>query len=274
MRTVCIRRGPDAPAPIPWKTLALPVEHGGWGMLGEPLVLGLALAPSVAGACLALASLAAFLARHPLRIALSDRRRGPRRGRTVAAERIALAYAALALASGAAALAMVGTRPLVPLLAAVPLAFTQIAFDARLEGRKLTPQLCGGVALAALAPAVMLAGGWAMAPSLAVGVLVALKAISSVLFVRTRLRLDRGQRPPLGPALAVPAALVAATAVMSFAGWAPWIAVVAAGGLCVRTTHGLSTRRRIVRPQAVGFQELAVGIAFTVSLAVGFLGMR
>src|SRR5688572_18674403 len=120
-------QGPDAP--IPWKALALPTEHGGWGMLGEPLVLGLALAPSAAGACLALASLAAFLARHPLRLALSDRRRGSRRRRTTAAERIALAYAAVAIASGAGALAMAGTRPFVPLLAAAPLALTQMAFD-------------------------------------------------------------------------------------------------------------------------------------------------
>jgi hypothetical protein len=32
------------------KSVALPVEHGGWGMLGEPLLLALLVAPSWAGA--------------------------------------------------------------------------------------------------------------------------------------------------------------------------------------------------------------------------------
>jgi len=32
-------------APLSLKTVALPVEHGGWGMLAEPLVMGLVLAP-------------------------------------------------------------------------------------------------------------------------------------------------------------------------------------------------------------------------------------
>jgi YwiC-like protein len=261
-------------ARISWKALALPTEHGGWGMLGEPLLLGLVLAPSAAGACLLVASVSAFLARHPLRLALSDRRRGPRRPRTLAAERIALAYAAVAIAAGAGALTLSGPRPFMPLLAVAPLALTQIGFDARLEGRKLAPQLCGGVALAALAPALMLAGGWALAPSLAAGALVAMKAISSVLYVRTRLRLDRGQPPPLFPALAAHAIPVPAAALMSLAGWAPWVAVAAAAALLLRAVHGLSSRRRIARAQAVGFQELAVGIGFTLILAVGFLGMR
>src|SRR5512136_2263107 len=63
---------------VPLKAVALPAEHGGWGFLAEPVILGLVLAPSAAGVCLALAALAAFLARHPLRLLLLDRRKGTR----------------------------------------------------------------------------------------------------------------------------------------------------------------------------------------------------
>ena len=59
---------PELPVTVPWKAVALPAEHGGWGFLTEPVVLGLVLAPSAAGLCLALAALAAFLTRHPLRL--------------------------------------------------------------------------------------------------------------------------------------------------------------------------------------------------------------
>ena len=259
---------------VSWKSVALPSEHGGWGLLAEPLLLGLVLAPSAAGACLCLASVAAFLGRHPLKLALSDRHRGTRHPRTLAAERVALAYAVVAIASAAGAFALAGSRPFVPLLAVTPLAAVQATFDARLQGRRLAPEICGGVALAALAPAVMLAGGWPLPPSLAVGTLLALKAVTCVLYVRTRLRLDRGQRPPLVPTLAAHAGSLGAAAAMTLAGWAPWVAVAASAALLLRAAYGLSPWRRIVRPQALGFQELGLGLGFAVSLALGFLFVR
>ena len=82
--------------PVAWKPVAIPAEHGGWGLLAEPVVLGLVIAPAPAGACLALAALAGFLARHPLRLWLLDRRKGVRYPRTALAERFFLGYAALA----------------------------------------------------------------------------------------------------------------------------------------------------------------------------------
>src|SRR3954465_4543353 len=79
------------------KTLALPTEHGGWGITLEPVVLGLLVAPSLAGAGLALATVGAFLVRHPFKIVTGDRRRGRRFARTPYAERFTLVYAATGL---------------------------------------------------------------------------------------------------------------------------------------------------------------------------------
>jgi len=71
--------------------------------LGAPILLGLWVAPSVAGAWLSLAALAAFLTRQPLKLALGDRRRGKRFPRTIWADRFALFYSAIALGAFAAA---------------------------------------------------------------------------------------------------------------------------------------------------------------------------
>ncbi|MCB0162365.1 MAG: YwiC-like family protein, partial [Caldilineaceae bacterium] len=59
-----------------WRSIALPTEHGGWGFLLEPLLLGRLVAPSAAGLLLLVATVAAFLLRQPLKIVLVDRRRG------------------------------------------------------------------------------------------------------------------------------------------------------------------------------------------------------
>ena len=73
-----------AGARAPLRGVALPSEHGGWGLTLEPGLLGLLVAPSVAGACLAVAAVVAFVARTPLKLALVDRRRGRDVGRRAA----------------------------------------------------------------------------------------------------------------------------------------------------------------------------------------------
>jgi hypothetical protein len=71
--------------PLRLKPLALPVEHGGWGLLAAPVVLGLLVAPSVAALGVGLGACLAFLARHPLKLAAADWRQGRRTARTRAA---------------------------------------------------------------------------------------------------------------------------------------------------------------------------------------------
>src|SRR5512134_520374 len=115
---------------IPWKSVALPAEHGGFGLLGEPVALGLVLAPSLAGAGLAIAAVAAFLARHPFRLMMLDLRKGVRYPRTALAERFLLGYLALAAAGLLAALASSASPFWPALAAAAPVGLVALAFDA------------------------------------------------------------------------------------------------------------------------------------------------
>src|SRR4029079_3594453 len=98
---------------VSWKAVALPVEHGGGGGLPGAVPVGPCSppparaararargpcpAPGAAGCGVALAALAAFLARQPLKIVLADRRRGARHPRTAVGESFVLGYGLLAL---------------------------------------------------------------------------------------------------------------------------------------------------------------------------------
>ena len=53
---------------IRWRSIAIPAEHGGWGMLFGPILLGLLVVPSMTAVFLAVLYIAAFLARTPLKI--------------------------------------------------------------------------------------------------------------------------------------------------------------------------------------------------------------
>lgn len=255
---------------VAWRAVAVPAEHGGWGLLGEPIVLGLSLAPSLSGACLALAAVLAFLARHPLRLVLMDRRRGVRYPRTVLATRFFLGFA------GAAALALVlafavAHGPFAPAFAvAAPFALLALAGDALGRGREALPEAAGAVALSAAAAAIALAGGQPAAVAFAAAGLLALRALTSVLYVRARIRLDRGL--PAGPArvLALHAAALLAAALLARAGAAPWLGVAAFAVLLGRAALGLRAGRAPMRPQRLGFQELAHGLLTLALLVVGY----
>jgi 4-hydroxybenzoate polyprenyltransferase len=259
---------PPAEPVVSWKAVALPTEHGGWGLLGEPFAIGLCLAPSQSGFGIAIAALGAFLARHPLKLALADRRRRARYPRTAVAERFALLYGSIALL-GLAAAASAPLLAWVPLAMAVPLALAQLAYDVKLQGRSVMPEVLGGASLGAVAASIMAAGHWPFATALATWAMLALKAVSSVTYVRARLRLDRGQRPALGPSLALHAVALLAAAVLAALGQTPYLALLAFAVLFVRAGWGLSRRHRVVHPRVVGFQELAFGIGFAVLLVVG-----
>jgi hypothetical protein len=256
-----------------WKTVALPAEHGGWGLLGEPVALGLALAPSLAGLGLAIASAAAFLARHPYRLLTLDVRKRARYPRTALAARFLLGYLAVAAGGLVAALAS-SASPFWPALAAAgSVGLVALAFDALGRSREAVAEMAGALALAGAATAIAQAGGFPAAAAWAAGLLLALRAIPSVLYVRARLRLDRGL--PAGPGVAWLAHVVAllAAIVLWRRGLAPWIAVGVFGALLVRAAWGLSRFRQRVRPQVVGFQELGFGLLTLVLLATGFRGM-
>ena len=264
-----VATGPVTPS-VPWRSVALPVEHGGWGLLGEPLALGLALAPSSAGACLALSALAAFLSRHPLKLVLMDRRRGVRYPRTALAERWFAGYACFALLSLLAAFALARAPFWLALVVAAPLALVLVVADFAGRSRDAVAETAGGVALCASAAAVALAGGAPAAIAFSASALLALRAVGSVLFVRARIRLDRclGARPR--PVIAGHLVAVAATVMLAAFGFAPWLAVGAFAVLLARAAWGLSSYRRLVRPQVLGFQELGYGLLTLLLVVAGY----
>ena len=257
-------------ASLSLKAVALPVEHGGWGFLVEPLVLGVFLAPSPAGLALAVAAFGAFLTRHPLKLALADRQRGARYPRTAAAETFALAYSLVAVAALAIAIGAARAPFWLPLLLAVPFGLVQLAYDVRHRSRELVPELAGAIALGATVSAVVLAGGWQLRLALALWLIMAARAAASVLYIRTRLRLDRGLHPSLFSTWASHLCGLAAVTGLAALGFAPWLAVLAFVALLTRAAHGLSGLRRQVRPQVVGFREMAFGALTVVLVALGY----
>jgi hypothetical protein len=252
------------------KSVAIPPEHGSWGFLLEPIILGLAIAPSLAGLFLALAVVGVFLARHPLKIAFTDWRRGKRYARTVAAQRFALGYSALAVIGFGAAVALAGFDFLLPLLLAVPLAAIQFGGYALNRRRDLLPELAGASAMAVSASCLVMAGGEKFDLALVLWIILVARDVPSILYIRARLRLDRGKPFAFAPILLANLVAVAGVIVLVLAGLAPILAVVAMIALLLRAIHGLSPYRQKVRVQIVGILEMGYGFLTVLLTILGY----
>ena len=260
-------RAPRTQQGVRLKTLALPTEHGGWGITLEPVVLGLLVAPSAAGAGLALATLGAFLARHPLKIVAGDRRRGRRFARTPYAERFTLLYASVALAGFV--LAVFAAKEyafLLPLASAAPLASVQLWYDAKGRSRGLLPEVAGSLAMGSVACSMALLGGAGWPLALGLWALLAARFVPAILYVRARLDVLHGKESARLPSLLAHVLALAATTALAAFNVLPWLAAAMTGVLLARAAYGFA-RSWPATARGVGFSEIAFG-ALTVAAAV------
>lgn len=243
---------------VSWRPLALPNEHGGWGFLLEPVVLGLIVAPSLAGLLLGAGALAGFLARHPLRLAASDGLRRRFYPRTRACLVLAAGYGTIALA-GCTAGVLLAPQALLPLLGGATIALLQFTYDARNRGREIVPEIAGAFAGAAILTSIAVAGRVAWAEALALTILVLARSVPSIVFVRAALR-NAGRTMTISLHVVGIAAAIA----LSIAHVAPPAGVAATTVMLVRAV----ATREGTPARMIGIRELIYGTAYVLLIGI------
>jgi hypothetical protein len=249
--------------------VAVPTEHGGWGLTLEPALLGLLVAPSWSGVALGAAALVAFVARTPVKCALVDRWRHRRLARTVLAEKVAaLELSVLAGLVAAAAVTAHGAFWM-PIVVALPLVAVELWFDVRSRSRRLLPELAGTIGIGGVAAAIVLAEGGEPALAAALWCIVAARAVASIPFVR--LQLCRFKQQPhrrlTSDAAQGAAVVVAVGAVAIDAGTlAGLVAIVVLGLLQV-----WAARRPPPAAPVLGAQQVVAGLTVVLITALGVL---
>lgn len=271
--------GAAPPAPVPpvarrpkqrstFRSVALPSEHGGWGLTLEPVLLGLLVAHSVSALCIGLAAILAFLARTPLKLAVVDTRRGRSLERTRLARKLAAGeIAVLALLVGIAfATATPGFWW--PVAGIAPLLLLELSYDIRSRSRRLVPELAGAVGIAGVTAMMALAGGLGTAVALGLWAVLAGRAIAAIPTIRTQVLKLHGR--PTTAALPIVADLVALALVAGAAVAEPTMtagAVAVAAAIVVQRVliAWAPTERAVV----LGIRQTVMGLGIVITTAVG-----
>ena len=257
------------------RSVALPAEHGGWGLTLEPGILGVLLAPSPAGVLLGVAALLAFLVRTPLRLVLVGWHRPTDRAptfmgvaRTQLATRVAAAEL-VAIALAVAAAAILAENPLwwLPMAVAAPLFALALWFDMRSLSRNLVPEIVGSVAIAGVAAMGALAGGASWQLAVGAWIILGARILSSIPHVRAQVLRIHGREAQARPIIlgdlaalstALAAVLLEPTLVLGAASIGVLVAV---------------QRVTLVRPprpaRVLGVRQMILGFGVVAATAMG-----
>ena len=230
----------------------------------EPMALGLLAAPSPAGAALAVAVLALFLTRRPLRLWRLDKNeinRGRYAGRLWPALAV-IATLALLLAGWGG-----GYATLWPLLLTLPAAVLFVIFDLQGEARAAAAELAGTTAFALLPLAFGTLAGMPIPASTGLAAAMVVRLVPTVLVMRAYLRGRKGQ--PAARGLALGASLIGAgiAAILAASGIAPLATPALALLLLVRASWLLGPWSPRLRAPLLGALESTLGAGYVLTLS-------
>ena len=246
--------------------VAVPAEHGGWGLTAEPVVLGLAVAPSVAGACIGLAAMLAFVARTPLRVVLVDRHRHRDLDRTVLARKVLLVETTVIGALVVAAVLTSVDGFWWPATIAAPLVALELWFDMRSRSRRLVPELAGTYGICSVAAMILLATGHPPAEAIAAWLILAGRATTAIPHVRAQIaRLHRRSWSSRELIVADFAALAVAIAAVAIDPAVAPGAVAVAGVVAIQRI----TARTPVPAKVIGIRQTILGLAVVAATVAG-----
>lgn len=230
-----------------------PREHGAYVQLLAPIVVAIAIAPTLPGALLALAACATVLAHEPLRVAIGRRGRRARAELGEVARRRVLLEVAVAAAAAVTALVI---APRILPLVVLGAAFAGAAIVLAIAGREHTlgGELVAAAALASAGGPIVMAGDASWSLTLALWLGWTLGFASTVVAVHAVLD-HRRRRSWQGWALGAIAVAIAVGAVR-------WPAVAAAAPLALA-----SIVVTIVRPRPSRIRTIGVALAITAALA-------
>jgi hypothetical protein len=257
------------------RSVAMPAEHGGWGLTLEPGSLGLLLAPSLAALMLGVAALAVFLVRTPLRLVLVGRHHAA--DRTPSAfglerRRLATRVAALELIVLLVAVvvtALVAIEPMwwVPGLVAAPLFAVALWFDLRSLSRHLVPEIVGSIAVASVAAMGALAGGAAWSLAIGAWLILAARILTSIPYVRAQVRRIHGREAPSLPTLMGDVAAVGVTVAAFLLDASLILGALAMVGLIAVQRVALGQPPQPAK--ALGIRQMVLGFAVVGATAIG-----
>ena len=263
---------PDGSAGTPRshiRAVAVPSEHGGWGLTLEPVILGLLVAPSRAGALLGFGAFVGFLARTPFKLAAVDARRSRHLERTALARRVFSVELLILVLCAVGAVLLGDPRFWLGLAGAGPLVAIELWFDIRSRSRRLVPELAGAMGVSAVAAVIVLAAGEPVALAGALWLVLAARSLTAIPFVRDQVMQLHGR--PTTPGALLAGDTAALLAVSAAAALDTGVVVGAITLVAIMAYQRISGRNPPSTAVVLGVRQTVIGLTLVLVTGLGVL---
>src|SRR5262249_39002641 len=156
----------------------------------------------------------------------------------------------------AASVFTAGPDAFIPLIISSPIVIYLVLQDASRKSREMLPELLAASVLATSIASLSLAAGLSYAFAAAMWLTMVARLIPSVLYVRNRLRLEKGKGYSFAASVASHAAAVVLLGVLYYYGLGSILTILVAGFLLIRSITGLSSRRKKLSAKQLGVREV------------------
>ncbi|TRZ73735.1 MAG: hypothetical protein D4R95_02715 [Actinobacteria bacterium] len=252
-----------------WRAVAVPSEHGGWGLTLEPVLLGLLIAPSMVGAMLGVGAFVAFLLRTPLKLIVIEIRRKRWLSRSQLATKFVIGELLVLALIASVALRAAGWSWLLPVVIAAPLVGVEFWFDVHSRGRRLVPELCGSVGIASVVSVIVLASGNSFGLAIGAWMVLSARAVGAIPFIRVQIARLRGTSESTqlsDAAQAVAVAMGVAAVVIDRQMLAGFI-----GLLALALLQLVWVRKAPLPAKTLGLRQMVLGVGIVAVTAAGVL---
>lgn len=172
------------------------------------------------------------------------------------------------VALGIAALIGAGPAWLIPVAAALPLVAVELWFDIRSRSRRLVPELCGAIGIAAVTATIVVAGNGATNLAIAGWMILGARSLASIPYVRIQIARSRHGGAPRTMAEAFSAASLVVVVAASLVSPEVVLGTIAVAVLVVAQSIGM--RRAHVAPvKVIGLRQMAGGLLVVAATALG-----
>ena len=157
---------------------------------------------------------------------------------------------------------------MLPVAAALPLVAIELWFDVRSRSRRLVPELCGAIGIAAVAAAIVVAGDGAASLAIAAWMILGARALASIPYVRVQIARSRHGDASLVAAGAFSVAAIASAAAAAFVSPDVVLGTIAVAVLVV--AQSIAMRRANTAPvKVIGLRQMAGGLLVVAATALG-----
>ena len=237
-------------------------------MFGESLLAGLLIAASGKGLLPALGWVFLFLMSNSLKILLKDVLHNVFTNRTSVALWFSLCFCILALGFFVGTYFVSGPLFLIVLIGVIPLGFIHLLAVVNEGKKEFTAELFGVLSLGAAAASIVLAAGHPYTQALALWTVLAIRGVTSIIYIRERLAQSRGKINNYGLVNLVHIAGVAVLGGLVLAHLIKPLIFIA--GLLLVMRLWFMYQRQSITAKNLGLQESILGIAFVVLVVFSF----